>query len=165
MSDFDALAKSLGNMANALSDKELGTIVKGAAGPVHSAIRSAAPRGKTGMLEKGIILHKERHRYQGKVVYDVYMDPKMNDVFQKPIQNPVRSRAPYGYYPASQEYGFFTRRPGGGMIYTRGDGSTAKINKVPGKHFMRTGAEVAGEAAKEEIAGKALTLIKKAFGG
>lgn len=165
MSGFDDLAKTFGNMENALSDKELASIVKDAAGPVRSAIRSAAPRGKTGMLERGIILHKEKHRYQGKVVYDVYMDPEMNDVFQKPIQNPVRSRVPYAYYPASQEHGFFTRRPGGGMIYTRADGSAAKINKVPGKHFMRTGAEVAGEAAKEEIAGKALAQIKKAFGG
>lgn len=164
MSDFDALAKSFGNMANALSDKELAKIVKKGAEPVKTAIRSAAP-SKTNTLKSGIILHKEKSRDKGKAVYDVYMDPNKNDVFQKPIVHPVRSKAPYAYYPASQEHGFFSRRSDGGMTYTRPDGSTTKINKVPGKHYMRTGVEVAGEAAKEEIAGQTLAEIEKAFGG
>lgn len=162
--ELDELAKTFGNMENALSHKELAQIVKKAAGPVESAVQSAAPN-KTGMLRSGIILHKEKKRYEGKAVYDIFMDPDKNDVFQKPIINPVRSRTPYAYYPASQEHGFFSRRADGGMTYTRPDGSVAKINKVPGKHFMRTGVEVAGEAAKAEIAGNALSAVEKAFGG
>lgn len=145
-------------------DAELESIVRQAVSPVHKAIQSAAPQ-KTGMLKSGIKIHKERKRYPGKVVYDIYMDPDKNDEFQKPIIRPVRSRVPYAYYPASQEYGFFSRRSDGGMTYTRADGSVANINHVPGKHFMRTGVEVAGEAAKEEIAGKALSAIEEAFGG
>lgn len=162
--EFDELAKTFGDMGDALSHKELAQIVKKASSPVHSAIQSAAP-SRTNTLRSGIILHKERKRYEGKAVYDIYMDPDKNDVFQKPIINPVRSRVPYAYYPASQEHGFFSRRADGGMTYTRPDGRAAKINKVPGKHFMRTGVEVAGEAAKAEIAGSALSVIEKAFGG
>lgn len=145
-------------------DGELNRIVRQASGPVKEAIRSAAPR-KTGALADGIILHKERSRYAGKVVYDVYMDPKKNGIFQKPIMQPVRSKVPYAYYPASQEYGFFTRRSDGGMTYTRPDGSTANMSHVPGKHFMRSGVEVAGETAKNEIAGSVLSEIEQAFGG
>lgn len=164
MSELDELAKTFGNMAYAVSDKELAKIVKKAAGPVKSAIQSAAP-SKTGTLKSGIILHKEKSRHKGKAVYDVYMDPDKNSVFQKPIIHPVRSRTPYAYYPASQEHGFFSRRADGGMTYTRPDGSLSKINKVPGKHYMRTGVEVAGEAAKAQIAGETLEAIEKAFGG
>lgn len=162
--ELDELAKTFGNMGDALSHKELAKIVKKAAGPVNAAIRPAAPE-KTGTLKSGIILHKEKKRHEGKAVYDIYMDPKMNDVFQKQIINPVRSQRSYAYYPASQEHGFFSRRADGGMTYTRPDGSAAKINKVPGKHFMRTGVEVAGESAKAEIAGSALSAIERAFGG
>lgn len=162
--ELDELAKTFGDMENALSHKELAKIVQKAAGPVHTAIRSAAPE-ETGTLKSGIILHKERKRHEGKAVYDIYMDPKMNAVFQKPIINPRRSQRSYAYYPASQEHGFFSRRADGGMTYTRPNGSAAKINKVPGKHYMRTGVEVAGEAAKAEIAGNALSAIEQAFGG
>lgn len=162
--EFDALAKTFESMEKALSNSELAKIVKPAVSPVLAAVKEAAPKD-SGALADGIIDHKERSRYPGKVVYDVYMDPKKNNVFQKPIENPVRSKVPYAYYPASQEHGFFTRRSDGGMTYTRPDGSKANLDKVPGKHFMRTGAEVAGEAAKTEIADKAITAIEKAFGG
>lgn len=164
MSELDELAMTFDNMAQALNSRALGKIVRTAAGPVQSAIRSAAP-SKTGELKSGIILHKERSRTKGKVVFDIYMDPEKNAVFQKPIIHPVRSKGKYAYYPASQEYGFFTRRTDGGMTYTRPDGSSATINKVPGKHYMRTGAEVAGEAAMADIAGATLEAIEKAFGG
>lgn len=164
MNELKDLEKSFVDMEKALSGRNLTTIVKKAAGPLQSAIQSAAPR-KSGTLVEGIILHKERSRGNGKTVYDVYMDPAKNAIFQKPIQHPVRSKSPYAYYPASKEYGFFSRRPGGGMIYTRADGTKAHMDKVPGKHFMRTGVEVQGEKAKNEILGNALSAVEKAFGG
>ena len=145
-------------------NKELEGIVKLAALHVQGAIRSAAPE-KTGTLKNGIILHKERKRYSGKIVYDVYIDPAKNAVFQKPIKHPVRSKSPYAYYPASQEYGFFSRRADGGMVYTRPTGEKIRMSHVPGKHYMRTGVEVAGEKAKDEILGSALSAVEKAFGG
>ena len=162
--EFDDLAKTFRSMEKALSNSELSKIVKPAANPILVAAKAAAPKD-TGTLADGIILHKERSRFPGKVVYDVYMDPKKNGIFQKPILQPVRSKIPYAYYPASQEHGFFTRRSDGGMTYTRPDGSVAGMSKVPGKHFMRTGAEVSGEAAKLEIADKAIAAVEKAFGG
>ena len=51
------------------------------------------------------------------------------------------------------------------MVYTRSDGSAARMNKVPGKHYMRVGVEVAGDAAEREILGKLLSEIEQAFGG
>ena len=157
---FDGLINSLEHLSKEIPGKQLTKTVKEAAGIVQRAIRSAAPED-TGQLKQGLILHKERSRTQGKVVYDVLPDPEKNALFQKPILNPVRSKTPYGYYPASQEYGFFTRRSDGGMTYTRPDGESVTIDKVPGKHYMRTGAEVAGEAAKAAIAKGVWDIIAK----
>lgn len=161
---FDSLIDAFGNMAAELPGKELTKAVKKGAPMVQKSIMTAAPK-KTGTLRGGIILHRERKRQKGKVVYDIMMDPKKNAVFQKPIMNPVRSKSPYAYYPASQEYGFFSRRPDGGMTYTRSGGDKIGLDKVPGKHYMRVGAEVSGEAAKNAIAGSLLESIEKEFGG
>ena len=160
---FDELAKSLGNLA-ALSEKDIAKATKRGAEKVRSAIRAQAPVD-SGDLREGLILHKERSRRKGKVVYDIMLDPKKNDLFQKPIKKPIRSKSPYAYYPASQEYGFFTRRADGGMTYNREDGSAATIDKVPGKHYMLAGAEVAGEIAKTEAGAAILELIEKEFEG
>ena len=59
----------------------------------------------TGSLKKGMILKGEKSRYKGKKVYKVIFDPKMNDVFQKKNA----SGEVTGYYPISQEYGFFAK--------------------------------------------------------
>lgn len=160
---FDDLTKTLANMAD-ISDQDLAKATKRGAGIVLNAIRAHAPV-KSGTLQSGLIPHKEKSKTRGKVVYDIMPDPKLNAVFQKPIKRPVRSESPYAYYPASQEFGFFTRRPGGGLIYTRSDGSEARMDKAPGKHYMLTGAEVAGEVAKTEVGAAILELIEKEFEG
>lgn len=89
---------------------------------VRKDAKKNAPR-LIGYLEKGIILKGEKSRYKGKKVYRVVFDPKMNDVFQKPIMNPG-SRGGQGkdtgYYPHSMEYGYFA-----------GDG-----NYIPGFRFI-----------------------------
>lgn len=161
---FDELINGMEHLAKELPGTGLTKAVKKGAAILLNATKSAAPI-RTGTLRSGLILHKERSRTPGKVVYDIYPDPQKNAIFQKTIKNPVRSKTPYGYYPASQEYGFFTRRPGGGMIYTRSDGQIANIDKVPGKHYMLKGAEVSGEAAKSTIAGSLLSDIEREFGG
>lgn len=160
---FDELIGSMDRLVKELPEGYLPQAVKKGAAIVQRAIISAAPVD-TNTLRGALILHKEKSRTRGKVTYDVYPDPKKNTIFQKPIKNPVRSKTPYGYYPASQEYGFFTRRSDGGMTYIRGDGETVKLDKVPGKHYMRTGAEIAGEAAKSEIGRSILDAIAKEFG-
>lgn len=72
----------------------------------RKAAKANAPR-LTGALKRGIILKKERKTKPGKTVYDVMMNPAMNDIFVKVSKSGKRS-----YYPASQEYGFFTRDGG-----------------------------------------------------
>lgn len=59
----------------------------------------------TGMLKKGMKLDGEKSRYKGKKVYKVIFDPAMNDVFQKKNAKGEVT----GYYPVSQEYGFFAK--------------------------------------------------------
>jgi len=70
----------------------------------------------TGALEEGIILKGEKTRRKGKKVYQVTMNPAMNDVFVKTTKDGKRY-----YYPASQEYGFITKNGG----------------YVPGFHYLR----------------------------
>lgn len=60
---------------------------------------------ETGDLKKGMILKGEKSRYKGKKVYKVIFDPKMNDIFQKKNAKGEVT----GYYPISQEYGFFAK--------------------------------------------------------
>ena len=159
---FTELEGSLRRLENSLTDENLRRITRKGAAQVLEAVRSKAPKDK-GLLREGIILKPEKSRTKGKTGYDVMMDPQLNDLFQKPIINRQRSKSPYGYYPASQEYGYFTRRPGGGMVYVKSDGSTGKMNKVPGKHYMLSGAEDAGEGAKDTIIRGVEDLIDKEF--
>jgi len=56
-----------------------------------------------GDLKRGIVLVRERTRIRGKAVYQVTIDPAMNDKFVKISKAGKRS-----YYPASMEYGFMT---------------------------------------------------------
>ena len=67
-------------------------------------------------MRKGLILVAEKSRAKGKKVFQVVFDRNKNDIFQtfnaKGIQN--------GYYPASQEYGYFAKN---GRF-------------IPGYHFM-----------------------------
>lgn len=161
---FDELARSFLRSARELPRKNLSKAVRKGAAVVQRSVRSSAPE-KSGDLRRGLILHKERSRQEEKVVYDLMPDPKKNAIFQKPIKHPVRSRSPKAYYPASQEYGFFTRRSDGGMTYTRPSGETGHMDKVPGKYYMRSGAEVSAEAAETVIIGEVLSEIEKTFGG
>jgi HK97 gp10 family phage protein len=68
----------------------------------RKAAKSNAPVDE-GNLKRGIIMKKERRSVPGKAVFDVMMDPAMNDEFVKMSKDGERS-----YYPASQEYGFLT---------------------------------------------------------
>ena len=160
---FEQLIRGLDHLAQKLPEESPRRAAKKGADIVLRSVKSFAPVD-TGALRSGLILHKEHSRSKGKAVYDVYPDPKKNAIFQKPIKNPVRSKTKYGYYPASQEYGFFTRRPDGGMTYTRPSGEKMHMDKVPGKHYMRAGAEAVEEAARKAMIQSLLTDIEKEFG-
>jgi HK97 gp10 family phage protein len=84
----------------------------------------------TGMLKKGIVMKGEQARVKGKKVYRIVFDRNMNDVFQKPNKEGKVT----GYYPISQEYGFFAKNgryiPGYRFISDSLINNTAKIEKT-----------------------------------
>jgi len=105
------------------SIKKLGDVPQKAVTPsarkgMNIALKSARSNAPvdTGELKKGMKLVGERSRHKGKKVYQVVFDRAKNDIFQKKNKEGKVT----GYYPASQEYGFFTRNG----------------RYVPGYHFL-----------------------------
>ena len=84
----------------------------------------------TGMLKKGIKLVGERAKVKGKKVYRIVFDRNMNDVFQKKNKEGKVT----GYYPVSQEYGFFAKNgryiPGYRFIHDALADNTQKVEKT-----------------------------------
>jgi len=110
----------------------------------------------TGMLKKGMKLKGERSRYKGKKVYQVIFDPKMNDVFQKPIKDPGSKGGKgnkMGYYPISQEYGYFAGEgnyiPGYRFVHNSLVENTAKVEKtIVSEMKKKIDAEIASGGLK-----------------
>ena len=145
---FEATCKTIGEktaMKAAKKAAQKGSTVVG------TAIRKAAPKGKTGQLRKGFKKKAERSSLKGKFVYDYAMDSAKNEIFQKPIQHPgvLGGKNKHAYYPSSIEYGFLARAPGGGYKFTAGEKRPAQ--KVEGTHFTRNAAEQAAPAATAVI--------------
>ena len=90
-------------------------LISGSAGQLAAVMRTNAPvyTGRPradvvpGALRRGIVPSPlaEKTASPYKVVYEVYWDEKMNGTFVKLARSGKRY-----YYPASQEYGFRTRR-------------------------------------------------------
>lgn len=110
---WDDLEKTIKEMEK-LPQKCVTNAAKDGAKIALAAAKAKAPED-SGQLRKGVILHGEKKTVTGKKVYDIMMDPAMNDVFVKEVKGKRY------YYPASQEFGFITK-----------DGK-----KTPGKHFLR----------------------------
>lgn len=66
--------------------------------------RADAPE-EDGYLKQGMKLQGERSQFKGKKVYQVVFDRRWNHVFQK--KN--KEGQIVGYYPVSQEYGFYSK--------------------------------------------------------
>ena len=83
-----------------------------------------------GYLEKGMKLKGDRSRTKGKKVYQVIFNPDMNHIFQKPNKQGKIT----GYYPVSQEYGFFAKNgryiPGYRFIHDALADNTQKVEKT-----------------------------------
>ncbi len=149
---------------------------------VRRTVKKGIPTGPTGELKKGLYRKGEKHRLSGKKVYQLTFDPKKNDIFQKPIKNPGiygGKHLSHGYYPNSVEYGFLTKKKGGGReehVFSRLSDkqydsirrhrkrvkvivSGYESKKVEGLHYMKKGAEAAAPSASNTIAD---TLIKEA---
>lgn len=84
----------------------------------------------TGQLKKGMKLKGEKAKVKGKKIYRIIFDPAMNDVFQK--KN--KEGKVIGYYPVSQEYGFFAKNgryiPGYRFIHDALADNTQKVEKT-----------------------------------
>lgn len=111
MKELEKTIKQLGK----LPQKCVTKAAKKGATIALKAAKAKAPY-LTGALEEGIILKGEKSKVKGKKVYQVTMNPAMNDIFVKYTKDGKRY-----YYPASQEYGFLTKNGG----------------YVPGVHFLR----------------------------
>ncbi len=84
----------------------------------------------TGALKKGIKLVGEKSKLKGKKVCRIVFDREMNDVFQKKNEEGEVT----GYYPVSQEYGFFAKNgryiPGFRFIHDSLSDNAQKMEKT-----------------------------------
>lgn len=124
--------KELQKSIKALGEVPQKVVTTAARKGMNVALKSAkgtAPED-TGYLKKGMKLVGERSRHKGKKVYRIAFDPAMNDVFQKKNE----AGKVTGYYPISQEYGFFARDgkyiPGFYFVHKSLTSNKSKIEKT-----------------------------------
>lgn len=114
---------------------------------MNIALRSAkqdAPYD-TGALQGGMLLIGEKSRKKGKKVYQVVFDRNKNDIFQKKNKEGRVT----GYYPASQEYGFFT----------------VNGRYIPGFRFMKHAMDDNSRAIENKIVSEMTKNIDRVLGG
>ena len=97
------LYKSMKKLGD-VPQKHVTSSVKKSMNPILKQAKSDAP-DLTGNLKKGMKLVGEKAKPKGRKVYRLVFDRAMNEIFQKKD----RSGEVAGYYPVSQEYGYFTR--------------------------------------------------------
>lgn len=104
-----------------LNEEGITRFITTSGGRLAVIVRTRAPK-KTGNLRLGIVASPwtERSAKPGKIVKEVFFSYTMNDVFVKFSRNGTRY-----YYPASQEFGFWTENRVGAH------------HRIPGKYFMR----------------------------
>lgn len=122
------LQKSLDKLGK-VPQKHVTSSAKKGMSIVLKASRANAPYD-TGQLKKGIVLAGEKSQHKGKKVYRVVFDRSMNDVFQKKNKDGKVT----GYYPISQEYGFFAKNgkyiPGYRFIHDSLSSNIEKVSKT-----------------------------------
>lgn len=69
-------------------------------------VKSMAPKGKTGNLQKSIKKKMETPNKRNKGVYRLQYNPKFNAVFQKKTTGVYGGKLPHAYVPSSVEYGY-----------------------------------------------------------
>lgn len=155
--DTTDVTKMIG-MLNKLGTSPQKAINKGTSKAVlllKRKIRAEAPV-KTGTLRKNIVVKAESNRgKKGRKVREVTMKggEEANAQLQRPIQNPGKlgGKNKKAYYPASQEYGFLARAPGGGVQY------------IPGKHFMRDPADANDAQVKTLMIDTTMEVLEKTW--
>lgn len=127
------------------------SVTKAAKKGMNIALKSARQNAPvdTGELKGGIISVGEKSRLKGKKVNQVVFDRNKNDIFQKPIKNPVNCKRKIAYYPASQEFGYFLRNG----------------KYMPGLHFMKKALQENENAITKKIVDEMSKEIDKALRG
>lgn len=129
---------------NKLPQKIVTKAARKGANVVFKQAKKEAPV-EIGNLKKGVILRTEKTRTKGKKVFQVVMDRAFNRFFVKVSKSGKRA-----YYPASQEYGFFSRGPNG----SRG-------RYIPGFNFLRGSNASKQREAQQIIIRTMLTEVDK----
>jgi HK97 gp10 family phage protein len=132
--------------------KKLGQVPQKAVTPaarkgMNIAIKDAKVKAPvdTGELKQGIKLIGEKSRSKGKKVYRIVFDRAKNNVFQKKNKEDKVT----GYYPVSQEYGFFARNG----------------RYIPGYHFVEKGLTQNASKIEKTIVDEMSKRIDKALKG
>lgn len=135
------LEKSLKRLGD-VPQKHVTGVSRKAMNIAHKQAKATAPY-LTGDLQKGIKLVGEKARPKGRKVYRIVFDRAMNETFQKPNKQGKIT----GYYPVSQEYGFFARNgryiPGYRFIHASLTDNVGKIEKtIVSEMKIRIDAEI-----------------------
>lgn len=122
------LEKSLRKLGKVPQKHVTASAKKGMNIPLREA-KAKAPVD-TGALERGIILVGEKSKTKGKKVYRIVFDRAYNDIFQKKNKKGQVT----GYYPVSQEYGYFAKNgryiPGYRFIHNSLNNNAQKVEKT-----------------------------------
>jgi uncharacterized protein YabN with tetrapyrrole methylase and pyrophosphatase domain len=149
--------------------KKLGQVPQKAVTPaarkaMNIAIKDARVKAPvdTGELKQGMKLIGEKAKSKGKKVYRIVFDRAKNDIFQKKhkvgTNNKVLKKKrgkikagaeTTGYYPISQEYGFFARNG----------------RYIPGFHFVEKGLTENANKIEKTIVDEMGKRIDKAMKG
>ena len=125
MDKLEESAKRLGK----IPQKFVTQSTKKAMTPILKKARANAPYD-TGDLKKGSIMVGEKSKSKAKKSYRIVFDRAMNDVFQKPNKEGKVT----GYYPVSQEYGYYTKSgsyiPGFRFISGAFTGQASQVEKT-----------------------------------
>lgn len=126
---MDKLEKSLKRLGKVPQKHVTSSARKG----MNIAFREAKNKAPydEGNLKSGMKLVGEKSKIKGKKVYQVVFDRAKNDIFQKKNSKGEVT----GYYPASQEYGFFARNG----------------RYIPGYHFLKKSLESKSKAIQTKI--------------
>jgi len=127
-----------------LPQKVLTASVRKGANVVLKSVRANAPVGKTGNLKRAITLKAERNRQKGRKFFQVTFNKKYNEQLVKVSKKGKRS-----YYPASQEYGFLTK----------------KGSKTKGKAYLWGASESANGAFQAIVKKEMLDRLDKEWRG
>jgi hypothetical protein len=125
MKELERSLKKLGKVPQ----KHVTTVARKGMNIALKDSKANAPEDE-GHLKKGMKLYGEKSKTKGKKVYRVVFDEKYNDIFQKKNAD----GKVIGYYPVSQEYGFFAKNgryiPGFRFIRNSLTNNAPKITKV-----------------------------------